>query len=52
MFIERYKSKHFEIWNKFIAKSKNGLFMFNRNFMDYHKDKFKDHSLLFLRKII
>ena len=23
------------------------LFMFNRNFMDYHKDRFTDHSLLF-----
>lgn len=50
MFIERYKSKHFEIWNKFIAKSKNGIFMFNRNFMDYHKDRFKDHSLLFFKE--
>ena len=33
-------------WNNFVAKSKNTTFLFNRGFMDYHKDKFKDFSLL------
>lgn len=25
------------------------MFMFDRNYMDYHKDRFRDHSLLFYR---
>lgn len=33
-------------WNSFIASSKNGTFLFNRNFMDYHKDRFVDHSIM------
>lgn len=36
-----------ELWNEFNLKSKNSLFMFNRDYMDYHRDRFNDHSLLF-----
>lgn len=43
----RYSDKYKEIWNKFVATSKNRLFMFNRDYMDYHSDRFMDHSLLF-----
>lgn len=35
-----------DLWNNFISIAKNGLFFFNRNFMDYHKDRFEDHSLI------
>lgn len=35
------------IWDDFVRSSKNPLFMFERNYMDYHKDRFKDNSLLF-----
>lgn len=34
-------------WNKFVEGSKNGTFLFHRNFMDYHSCRFKDASLLF-----
>ncbi|TLD82025.1 GNAT family N-acetyltransferase [Helicobacter sp. MIT 05-5293] len=34
-------------WNDFNRNAKNGLFMFDRNYMDYHSDRFSDHSLLF-----
>lgn len=34
-------------WNAFLDNSKNGIFMFNRNFMEYHKDRFKDFSMMF-----
>ncbi|EAI4884208.1 TPA: GNAT family N-acetyltransferase, partial [Campylobacter coli] len=27
--------------------AKNGLFMFDRNYMDYHSDRFIDNSLMF-----
>lgn len=36
-------------WNDFVAASRNGTFLFDRRFMDYHADRFTDHSLLFFR---
>lgn len=49
--IERYEaSRHREEWNSFVAKSKNGTFLFDRNYMDYHQHRFADHSLLFYLK--
>src|SRR5438128_4774760 len=33
-------------WNDFVARSKNGVFLFQRDYMDYHADRFADHSLL------
>lgn len=44
--IKRYTENDVKIWNEFIPKSKNAVFFFHRNFLDYHKDIFKDHSLL------
>ena len=37
------------IWNDFVSGSKNGVFLFNRDYMDYHSDRFQDNSLLFFR---
>lgn len=34
-------------WDTFVDKSKNGHFMFNRDYIEYHSDRFEDHSLLF-----
>lgn len=34
-------------WNAFVQSSKNGVFLFNRDYMDYHSNRFTDHSLLF-----
>lgn len=31
-------------WNAFIARSKNGMFLFDRNYMEYHQDRFDDCS--------
>lgn len=45
--IIRYDENMKNQWNLFNASAKNPLFMFDRNFMDYHKDRFQDHSLLF-----
>lgn len=45
--VKRYNADDKDIWNRFNAVSKNGIFMFDRNYMDYHKDRFCDHSLLF-----
>lgn len=50
MEIKKYDSTLKEVWNKFIEESRNGTFLLNRNFMEYHSDRFTDHSLLFYEK--
>ena len=47
--IIRYTPEKAEEWNDFVAHSKNGTFLFNRDYMDYHSDRFEDHSLMFYR---
>jgi len=42
--------QQFEEWNAFVAQSKNGTFLFDRRFMDYHADRFQDYSLMFYDK--
>lgn len=37
-------------WNAFVARSKNGTFLFDRRYMDYHADRFTDASLTFCRR--
>lgn len=48
--IEKYDTKYYIEWNEFIAASKNGTFLFHRYFMEYHKDRFKDFSLLIFQE--
>ena len=43
----RYEPGHRDLWNRFLATSKNGTFLFHRDYMEYHADRFRDHSLLF-----
>jgi len=45
--IKRYTSADAAFWNDFVERSKNGTFLFNRNYMDYHSDRFSDNSLMF-----
>ena len=47
--IVRYTADKAEEWNKFVAESKNGTFLFDRHYMDYHSDRFQDYSLMFYR---
>ncbi|AWH86734.1 FemAB family protein [Flavobacterium album] len=44
--IKKYDASHYSQWNDFIEKSKNGTFLFHRDFMEYHSDRFEDFSLL------
>lgn len=44
--VQKYHSKHTALWNEFVAKSKNATFLFHRDFMEYHQDRFQDFSLL------
>ncbi|EHU6002353.1 GNAT family N-acetyltransferase [Campylobacter coli] len=47
MKIKKYNLNSKDIWNNFNKDAKNGFFMFDRNYMDYHSDRFIDHSLMF-----
>jgi hypothetical protein len=45
--VEVYSPDKKQLWNDFVSKSKNGVFLFNRDYMEYHQDRFVDSSLLF-----
>jgi hypothetical protein len=47
--VRRYTPDKADEWNRFVAASKNGTFLFDRQFMDYHADRFMDCSLMFYR---
>ena len=35
------------LWDEFVTNSKNGTFLFYRNYMEYHADRFTDQSIMF-----
>ncbi len=45
--VKRYTDKDKAVWDQFNRAAKNRLFMFDRDYMDYHRDRFSDHSLMF-----
>jgi hypothetical protein len=45
MFVERYDGLA-AAWDAFVRTSRNGTFLFERGYMDYHRDRFPDYSLL------
>ncbi len=47
--IQRYKPALEKYWNELNAQSLNGNFLFDRLFMDYHCDRFADHSVFIFR---
>lgn len=47
--IKRYNPNDAVAWNAFVDASKNGTFMLKRDYMDYHANRFTDHSLFFYR---
>jgi hypothetical protein len=48
--IRRYTSDKADEWNKFVANSRQGTFLLDRRYMDYHSDRFQDCSLMLYRK--
>ena len=44
--IKTYNDSYKVDWNNFVDISKNSTFLFKREFMDYHAEKFEDYSLL------
>lgn len=48
--IEQYTEAQKGNWDAFIEKARNATFLFKRDYMDYHADRFCDHSLMVYRK--
>ncbi|MBQ4822200.1 GNAT family N-acetyltransferase [Aquimarina sp. MMG016] len=48
--IRKYQREDYKLWNDFVKKSKNGTFLFHRDFMEYHADRFEDYSLMVFDK--
>ncbi|POY41107.1 GNAT family N-acetyltransferase [Flavobacterium alvei] len=46
--VKQYQKNDFENWNAFIGQAKNATFLFHRDFMEYHNDRFEDYSLIVL----
>lgn len=44
--IRKYNDTDKEAWNAFVDQSRNATFLLNRSYMDYHSDRFTDHSLM------
>lgn len=44
--IQRYSNDLSTLWDDFVGESRNATFMMRRGYMDYHADRFSDHSLI------
>ena len=48
--IRRYRPEDAELWDRLVAESRQGTLLHMRGYMDYHADRFRDCSLIALRK--
>lgn len=46
----RYTIKHREVWDDMVKKSKNGNFMHQRDYMDYHAYRFDEQSVIVFKQ--
>lgn len=46
MEVRPYSSHDKGAWDEFVLRSKNGTFLFLRDYMEYHRDRFSDASLI------
>lgn len=44
--VRKYIPADYPRWNDFISQAGNATFLFHRDFMEYHQDRFEDHSLI------
>lgn len=44
--VKKYNNRDKKVWDSFIEHSKNSTFLFKRDFMEYHKERFEDYSLM------
>lgn len=48
--VELYESSQKGAWDSFLDRAKNSVFLFKRDYMEYHADRFDDFSLMVYRK--
>lgn len=48
--IRRYRPEDAGLWDRLVADSRQGTLLHMRGYMDYHSDRFKDSSLIAIRK--
>lgn len=48
--IRRYNPLLMGEWDEFVRKGRNSTFLFERGYMDYHSDRYSDHSLMAYRR--
>ena len=46
MRVEKYSKINAICWDDFVSKAKNGHFFFYRDYMEYHRDRFCDFSMI------
>ena len=46
MRVTKYTVEFKDLWDGFVKNSKNGHFFFQRDYMEYHSDRFEDFSLM------
>jgi hypothetical protein len=47
--VQAYSTQYQTIWDEFCASAQNATFLHTRNFLNYHRGRFKDESLLFYK---
>jgi len=47
--IKPYSIEYKKAWDDFVVNSKNATFLHFRDYMDYHKNRFLDHSLIIFK---
>lgn len=47
--ISRYRDEDAQRWDDFVAASRNATFLFRRDYMDYHRDRFIDCSWMVMK---
>lgn len=47
--IRRYTAEDKTLWDRYVSTARNATFLFYRDYMDYHADRFHDFSLLFYK---
>src|SRR5882724_7083833 len=47
--VAAYSTEFKERWDAFVRTASNATFLFYRDYMDYHRERFADRSLIVLR---
>lgn len=48
--VKKYNKENVLEWNQFVSTAKNATFLFQRDFIEYHKDRFEDFSLMIYKE--